>query len=154
MIHQPEAAPAAVTAEPLDVRVQPVRSAWLAEVWASVEPLIRAAVAEGPGDESVADILEMLSRRDYQLWLVLVDNAVKAAVVTQIVVRPRAKVCRVAYLGGADLETWGDRLAEAVSSWAGQAGCDAIEFYGRKGWAKFAKRLGVSQVSTVWRKAI
>lgn len=153
----PALAPATVgetLADKPEIRIQPVRSGVVAEIWHHVEPMIRAAVAEGPGDESVADILEFLSRRDYQLWLVLVDGKVKAALITALVNRPRAKVCRLDYLGGGDVDQWIEVLDETICGWARQNGCDAVEPCGRRGWGKFAKRLGYHVSLTTHRKKL
>lgn len=137
-----------------EISIQPVRSAVVGHIWEHVEPLIQAAVENGPGDEAVADILEMLNRRDTQLWLVLTDGKLGAAVVTTIAVKPRSKVCRLVYLGGEEPDAWAEQLYETLSSWARQLGCDAVEFWGRRGWGKIAKRLRFAHVQTVYRRKI
>lgn len=137
-----------------DIQVRPVRSGIVPDVWEHVEPMIRAAVAEGPGDETVADVLELIARRDYQLWLVLVDGQCKAAVVTTLANRARRRVCRIVYLGGDGIDQWGVGMVDALAEWARQADCGALEAPGRRGLAAVAKRCGAKAAWTVYRKEL
>lgn len=137
-----------------DVRIQAIRSAIIPDVWPSIEPLVRAAVDEGPGDETLADIVRDLAATQKQLWLVLVDNVVTAAVITTIAVFPQRKICRILYLGGKAPDTWYPELHDALVEWAKQLGCSAIESWGRRGWAKLARKVKATQSAVVYRKAI
>lgn len=136
------------------VSVHPVRSAAVGEIWRHIEPMIRAAVDEGPGDETVADILEKLARRDYQMWVVLLESEVAAVVVTSLRVAPRRKIVRIEYLGGQDADVWIQTLGDSLSAWAKANGCSHLEAGGRKGWMKLLKKIGGEPSYTVYRKKI
>jgi hypothetical protein len=120
--------------------VEGVAAAAIRGVWPRVLPWIERALAEGLGHLESRDVRDALERRDMQLWIARREDAVVAALVTEIVVYPRRKVCRFVLMGGADgqREVWLPWLS-LLEAWARAEGCDLVEIYGRPGWARLVR---------------
>ncbi len=88
-----------------------------------------------------------------QLWVVFVRDEVVAAMTTELVFYPRKKICRIVTLGGWDFQQWGEHI-ELVADWARSTGCDHIETFARKGFARAAKRFGFEEQYTVLSKSL
>jgi hypothetical protein len=63
--------------------------------WPQVRDWIASAIAVGPGDEDIDDVLIAIAQGRYQLW-----HEDRLAVVTQVQEYPRQKVLMVLYAGG------------------------------------------------------
>jgi hypothetical protein len=120
--------------------VEGVPAAAIGRVWPRVVPWIERALAEGLGHLDSADLRAALDRREMQLWVARRDDAVVAALVTEIVVYPRRKVCRFVLMGGKDGErdAWLPWLP-VLETWARAEGCDLVEIYGRPAWARLVR---------------
>lgn len=121
--------------------VEGVRAAAVPKVWREVRPFIERALAEGAGHFAPEDIRAALLRRDMQLWIVRrPDRSAAGALVTEIVAYPRLKVCRLVLAAAADggREDWLP-WRRFVEDWARVQGCQAMELYGRPGWARIVR---------------
>jgi hypothetical protein len=120
--------------------VEGVPAATIERVWPRVLPWIERALAEGLGHLDSTDLRAALERRDMQLWIARREDAVVAALVTEIVAYPRRKVCRLVLMGGEDgeREAWLPWLP-LLEAWARAEGCDLVEIYGRPGWARLVR---------------
>lgn len=108
------------------------------EIWLRAAELIKPALWEGM--ENIDDILEGITNRDLQLWLV-VGEYLRGALVTAISVGKRSKVVKIRLYGG---EMNGEVLRAIIDGlrpWAKAQGCDKFEIIGRKGWERFTKTL-------------
>ena len=121
----------------------------LPELWPKVAPFIKDALAFNPGDLGLADIAELVMRGRMQLWVL---GNVRAACVTELVVYPRRKVCRLVTFAG-DLKR-ARRLEEQMAAWATSQGATQLEIIGRRGWARTLKAAGWREVATIVRKDI
>lgn len=81
-----------------------------------------------------ADVLDWIEAEKAQLWIG--GNPVDAVCITEIIVYPHERACRLIFAAG-DLERvlQGQGLVEA---WARSEGCASIEIEGRKGWERIA----------------
>src|SRR5690349_20916214 len=91
--------PCSSSGEPM-LTVEGVPAAAIERLWPRVLPCIERALAEGLGHLDSTDLRAALERRDMQLWIARREEAVIAALVTEIVVYPRRKVCRFVLMGG------------------------------------------------------
>lgn len=94
-------------------------------------------------------------RGDMQLWRVFRDATMIGAVLTEIVVWPRAKVCLLAACSHDDMtpEEEADGLSH-IEAWASANGCDYMESSGRRGWARRLADSGYEEVQTLVRKRL
>lgn len=97
--------------------------------WDCAAPLIQRAV-DLQDTHSLEDVKEAVDAGRAQLWC-----GTHSALVTEIIVYPRKKVCRIWMAGGLLWELKDDMLP-AVEGWAKSKGCDAVEIIGRKGWQR------------------
>jgi len=107
----------------------------VAYVWEEVVPLLAKVVPHTEGELEPDDYIEPLTHGDMQLWVVIENKHVNAALVTQIVPYPQKKVLRLISLAGEDFQEIKDFL-EMVEVFALKNECSALEMWGRKGWKK------------------
>ena len=104
-------------------------------MWEEVVPLLARVVPHTEGELEPDDYIEPLTHGDMQLWVVIENKHVNAALVTQIVPYPQKKVLRLISLAGEDFQEIKDFL-EMVEVFALKNECSALEMWGRKGWKK------------------
>lgn len=102
----------------------------------------------------MADIYEDLTSGRNMLWLVRVEDKLKAVIVTEIAQHPRRRVWRVLMIGGSGMSEWLDDGIEAMKRAAKLAGCSAIEADGRLGWAKIVPQRGFKEISRAYEMEI
>ena len=107
----------------------------VAYVWEEVVPLLARVAPHTEGELEPDDYIEPLTHGDMQLWVVIENKHVNAALVTQIVPYPQKKVLRLISLAGEDFQEIKDFL-EMVEVFALKNECSALEMWGRKGWKK------------------
>ena len=107
----------------------------VAYVWEEVVPLLARVAPHTEGELEPDDYIEPLTHGDMQLWVVIENKQVIAALVTQIVPYPQKKVLRLISLAGEDFQEIKDFL-EMVEVFALKNECSALEMWGRKGWKK------------------
>ena len=107
----------------------------VAYVWEEVVPLLARVVPHTEGELEPDDYIEPLTHGDMQLWVVIENKHVNAALVTQIIPYPQKKVLRLISLAGEDFQEIKDFL-EMVEVFALKNECSALEMWGRKGWKK------------------
>jgi len=108
---------------------------------------IGEALEYAHGTHTVADIIEGIGERKYQLW-----PTRKACLVTEILEYPQKKVCHV-FLGAGDLEQILD-MHESVIAWARQLGCSELTVSGRAGWQRALKNHNWKHAHTTLFKEI
>ena len=107
----------------------------VAYVWEEVVPLLARVAPHTEGEMEPDDYIEPLTHGDMQLWVVIENKHVNAALVTQIIPYPQKKVLRLISLAGEDFQEIKDFL-EMVEVFALKNECSALEMWGRKGWKK------------------
>lgn len=104
--------------------------------WARCRGWIEAAVATGPGVETIDDVERLVGEGRYQLF-----TAPRSAAVTEIAQFTRRRILIVVH-GGGDLEELLDVLEPRMCAFACAEGCDAIMGTGRRGWDRVTKKRG------------
>lgn len=136
----------------MTIEIVPIRSAAVPLLWEAVAPVLAPAVARSDGAIALADVRQALDARAMQLWCVAIDGACRAAIVTELVNRPRQRVCVVLFVAGAELRRWLPAAMTTIGGWARANGCVALETFGRKGLARALP--GWSEVMTVMRSKL
>jgi hypothetical protein len=107
----------------------------VAYVWEEVAPLLARVAPHTEGELEPDDYIEPLTHGDMQLWVVVENKRVNAALITQIIPYPQKKVLRLISLAGEDFQEIKGFL-EMVEVFALKNGCSSLEMWGRKGWKK------------------
>jgi hypothetical protein len=155
-VHQEEAAAPAesVVEVKSDVTIRPVQSALVPDVWPYVEDILDRAIEAGNGDRLASDYLELLCYAKAQLWLVMVERKLTAAVLTEVRIGPRRKTCTVELMAGADLERWFPEADRTITRWAREIGCTAIDCPVRPGLVPFLRKAGFKETHRLTRRRI
>jgi hypothetical protein len=108
------------------------------QVWDKVKDLIKKTSDEILNEN---DIYQYLIDGTYRLWLIIdnSNNKFVSAGTTCIMIHPNHIACRIVTLGGTKLEDYYQSSLKYVENWAKQEGCDFMEVFGRRGWAKILK---------------
>ncbi len=106
------------------------------EHWPRCRPWIEAALATGPGVETIEDVERLIESGQYQLWM-----GRNAAAVTEVTQFQRRKILTVMH-GGGDLSELLDEIEPALCAFARAQGCDGIMGLGRKGWERVTQSRG------------
>ena len=105
----------------------------IAEVWPHVVHWLANAVGKC-GDWTLAAILDGLARETCLLWI-LWDGALHAACVTELVIVPKGKICRIVACGGDQVIAWPVAFAP-IERYARDQGCVSMRIEGRPGWQR------------------
>lgn len=119
----------------------------LENAWRNAAHLIRLSQKRIDDYEGMADIYDNLASGSQQLWLVTVEDKLKAALTTVVEQHPRKRILRVLHIGGFDMATWFEDVLTALKVAATSAGCKAIQGDGRLGWVKKVPQYGFREVT-------
>lgn len=97
--------------------------------WDRAAPILARAIAR-QDTHAAEDIKAELDAGRAQLWC-----GTASALVTEIVVHPRRRVCRI-WLAAGDMTELVHEMLPDVEAWAAAQDCDAMELVGRHGWAR------------------
>ena len=114
----------------------------LDDSWQCAEKFILAALSRNHGEHGIEDLKAGAATGAMRLWVVMDDGCCVGAAVTAVTSWPGAKALQVLYLGGEQMIEWYQVFDEQIEGYARAAGCQMIQFLGRKGWARAAASLG------------
>jgi hypothetical protein len=112
-------------------------------VWPLIENRIEEACLTSRGKEKAFDIRRSARYGEKQIWVVWDADAkdVLAAVVTEIAIYPRKKICHIQICVGAERERWQHHI-QIIEGWAREKGCNGMSLVARPGWSRILKRYG------------
>ncbi len=119
---------------PNSSRLEGVQSKDIDSVWEEVRQIITPHVIR-LGTHGLADVLENLKCRDWQLWVSQTEKNIEAVCITQINVFPKMKVCRVLLVAGEHMDNWLP-FEDIIAEWAEMQGCKKLVGELRKGWSR------------------
>ena len=105
--------------------------------WPYVQNLIEKACARSSGRYTAQDVKEGCLSRDMQLWTAW-RGTIVACAVTEILIYPKIKTCRVMIVTGIGRRQW-QQFNNDIARWAKGMGCSMIEAGARPGWARVLK---------------
>ena len=105
-------------------------------VWERVVGHLKRAIDANPGGYDINGIYDALADSTMQLWAVYEGKELIAALATEIVDHPHARVCIFRLAGGSEIDAWIGPVEQAVGGWAKRMGCKALSLTGRRGWEK------------------
>jgi hypothetical protein len=117
-------------------------------------PYLRQSEQWTRGRAKVDDILRMILIGQMGLWALYDDQVVYGHVVTEIKQYPQCKMLTIQYCAAKPnyMEHLDDLVAETMDRFARDAGCAGIEFVGRPGWRKAAKKYDFQVQSVMYQK--
>ena len=108
-------------------------------LWADAAPLLEKAQRRVADKMDLDDVLNDLRGGSLQLWMVVVNGVLMAAMTTRIVSYPKKKNLLINLIGGYEMDRWMPSALDALKEMAKINGLSGIEGYGRKGWEKILK---------------
>lgn len=119
-------------------------------VWSAVGDAANGGFRHGAGDTiTPEEIQQAVIAGRMEMWAVHDVERVVAAVVIQVVNRPKGKVLLVVLVAGRDFASWGQTVQDLLVEYAGLIGAVSIEAVARAGMAKWLSNMGWSRKATV-----
>ena len=121
-------------------------------VWDKAAPLLQRVVKPESGYD-LGHVLTQLQMARWQLWVI---GDFQAVAITEIQIRPLHKVLWCQFVAGDDVDEWLDDWERVMSEYAKAMDCAAVEWSGRRGWAKFQQKYSkvYKAVMTTYRKEL
>ena len=107
-----------------------------AAAWKDAAPHLASAILRAGGRYLEGDIPACLDSGEMQLFLALGASGPIAAALTSVVTYPSSRRLAILFCGGRQMRRWLTPGLAAIEEWAREQGCDGIEIFGRKGWAR------------------
>lgn len=106
------------------------------DYWGDVEPLLSPAIELTGGRYNIKTVYNALEKGDMQLWLIMDNDEIKSATVTQIVLYETGlRVLRFLFCGGGNAKSWLHHI-ESIKKWGKDLDCHKADIFGRKGWSR------------------
>lgn len=121
------------------------------KVWAYVERSQQATACL----DTVENVRALCAAGLKQLWLIVDGNELCGAIVTELVVWPRGKVCLMSACAHDGISVDDEStVLDVIEAWAMSKGCAYLEGCGRRGWARRHASRGYNEVQTLVRKRL
>lgn len=107
------------------------------------------------GRESAVQLLHAVEQGTVQCWIWWPEpNRVKAVAVTEVIICPSTKVCRIRACVGVDRSEWLGQALPVIEAWAKEQGCGIVEPVARVGWERDLKALGYRKNHLIMGKRV
>jgi hypothetical protein len=115
---------------------------------------LRKSEAWTRGRATVDDIVRFLYTGQMDLWVIVDTKTVYGYVITEIKNYPRQKWLVLQYAAGLPgcIEKVDTQMHELLEKFARDAGCSGVEYIGRPGWRKDARKHGYVTESVTYEK--
>jgi hypothetical protein len=124
---------AEVFAEPRLALIPPSE---IGRVLSLVLPWLEKVVERSHGGNTLEGFLKQFAAGLWQLWVIDDGAKLRGMLVTALDVTPSGrKVCTIRVVTGEDSLSW-LHLTHDLEEWAKSKGCDRMEAWARKGWAR------------------
>lgn len=110
--------------------------------------LIAPAVERQAHNVSMKDIAQDIITGGSMMWVVHIGDTLVAAITTCVVKHPRRTNLKIEFLGGSRMNEWIDEGISALAKVAADAGLDALEADGRKGFEKISQKVNFKPIYT------
>ncbi len=127
--------------------VPPAKVAAAIRRWPAIAAELERGAGRSQGMMTMASIADGLRHDRLQLWIVLGDDdALIGTGLTQLGFEPSGiKVCTIYLTVGAGMKDETGHLSE-IEAWAAHQGCQRVQLWGRKGWARELKSYRMTHV--------
>lgn len=124
------------------IQVSMVPTEYVDTCWSKIQSYVDDAVEATEGRYSAEELYAMAKDTRNNLWVAFDDSGYKGFVLTSINTYPQRKILAMNFCGGVEFKTWKTPIIDTLKKYAKDFGCDSLEAYGRKGWAKILKDEG------------
>jgi len=123
--------------------------------WHIIAPILQTAIDTGQGESSITDYMRKILNEAAHCWVVLDDNNIVGAGLTEFMYYPQHKTLHIIAFSGSNFEEQ-SKVFPTVEQFAKDSGCKSIEQWGRPGWAKVLPKYvpGFKEAYVVMRKDI
>lgn len=106
------------------------------QAWPAIADHIPGIVDRSGGRVSARTLIKEVADGILHVWTVWDGQSVRAVVGAEVGHAPTGlKICTVNFAAGRDSHEWLHLLSE-IEDWARQIGCNKVEMWARKGWAR------------------
>jgi len=126
------------------------------EHWPTISKLFLKVLDHGQGESTLTDYMQKILNHYAQCWVVIDnDSNIVGAGLTEFMYYAQHKTLHIIAFSGSNFEDQ-SKVFPTVEQFAKDAGCKAIEQWGRPGWAKVLPQYvpGFKQAYVVMRKDI
>lgn len=89
-----------------------------------------------------------VAQGDAQLWAVFKNLTLSGGFTTEVLDRPKGRVCVIIAAAGEAITADGcEEVLKQITPWARSLGCEYLEINGRKGWGRHLKGWTVAHVT-------
>lgn len=110
--------------------------------------LIAPAVERQAHNVSMKDIAQDIITGGSLMWVVHIGDTLVAAITTCVVKHPRRTNLKIEFIGGSRMNEWIDEGIKTLAQVAIDAGLDALEADGRKGFEKISQKVNFKPIYT------
>ena len=122
-------------------------------VWPSVVRLIESALIASGSDLTADHIKSKIDAGESLLWIIWNGELLAAGTTEIVALENGRRLWIITTAGGKIINAWKHLLAE-METHARNAGCEAVRFTGRAGWARYFRDRGYRQPYIVVEKAV
>lgn len=117
-------------------------------------PYLTMSAHRSSGRVTENDILGFVRSGQMHLWAVHDVNSIHGHVVTEVKQYPQCKLLAIQYCAMTTgvMAAVEDKMQDIATRFAKDAGCAGIEFVGRPGWRRTARKYGYNTESVVYQK--
>lgn len=136
------------------MHISPIPRQMAIDEWPVLEYWLRPAIRHASGRYDLDDLFSMIQDDEAQVWVAVDGAKINGVLVTQIIDYPKKSTLFIVCMAGKNFHLWDNVVHDYLIPFAIQNECQAIEFFGRKGWERRAKRLGFETVYRTYELAI
>ena len=111
-------------------------------IWNDVSRVLHRSVLTAGGRFDLNDVRKGIKSGFYDLWVVMEEDRVVAALTTRVVAYPQCKSLALDWIGGSRMREWLPQAQKVMTKFAKENGCIQLEGYGRKGWDRWLRTYG------------
>ena len=111
-------------------------------IWNDVSRVLHRSVLTAGGRFDLNDVRKGIKSGFYDLWVVMEEDRVVAALTTRVVAYPQCKSLALDWIGGSRMREWLPQAQKVMTKFAKENGCTQLEGYGRKGWDRWLRAYG------------
>lgn len=106
------------------------------DAWPALASLVPSIIERSGGRVSVETLVQEVAAGKQHVWTVWDGEEIRALVGAEVGFAPTGlKLCTINFAAGRDSHEW-LHLLDEIEDWAREIGCQKMEMWARKGWAR------------------
>lgn len=111
-------------------------------IWEDVKAVLDPAVKTAKNKLSIKDVRDYIEKGIYELWVVMDNTKIVAAMTTRVIEYPERKALAMDFIGGSRMKEWLPEAQRTLEKFAKDNNCLHLEGYGRKAWKRWLDKYG------------